>query len=610
MPMRARNYVYFREVTGRPAAPGFSYMMAKRPENFVTYYKSLTFSGMKSGFTATMCDVYTNRILGHQTFVSMIPVKGDAEQNAMAQELEEGIDLADDQLSYQRERSVMGTEAFWYGKGWMWFGDDGHKQPKILAVNLDELLWANLDDPDPYDVIWRQWAKRTELLQDKAIKGNAEREKAVLNAPSANPAFYFGAGTPDTTDIIPLLRAWSRPLAKDVPGRYVRVIGDLCIEDEKWEYPLPFEGWDYEVLPGSIVGKGIPEKTLQISQWIDGLLTRGVAADMRNGAGKWMVDENANVNPDTLGDLDAAICLYMNKEPTFVTPEPIGQYWLPRLQFLFELGRSVVHVSEAAVKGEMPAGITAAIAIEKYAQIDDQNFLEKIGRFEDFDKRAAYQKIMLFKRLNAKFKSGRRTFDWSTVKLNANFRINDLQAFNVGRLSQTVAGRIQIVEQMYANKQIDDKMYHKFLQTPDIPGLYRDLNAETNDIEKQLDNLVKSDDYIPPNPFCDFKYALKAVEVRFAREEFEGSPQDVLDRLMMWRSTILSFMNQQTSTDTPPSMAAGALPPTPDVAAVDPTAFTGAFTPPPIDPNAAPPPPLNLPPAPVLPLVNNSQVPA
>ncbi len=606
IPMRARNWTYYREMTGRPTPTAFAYGMAKRPDNFVRYYSSLQFSGMKSGFASTMADVYTNRLLGHQTFISMIPVKGDAEQNAMAQEIEEGIELADEQMGYQRERAVMGTEAFWYGRGWMYFGDDGQGNPCEQAVMLDELLFANLDDPFPYDVIWRRWAKKSELLEEKGIKGNKDAEQAILNAPTAFPAFYFG-GAPDCTDIIPLLCGWTRPISKETPGRYLRVVGDYCLSDEKWEYPLPFEGWDFEVLPGSLVGKGIAEKVLQVSQWIDGLLTRGVAADMRNGSGKWFVDENSNVNPDALGDLDAAICVYMNKMPEWRTPEPVGQYWLARLQFLFDLGRSIVHVSEAAVKGEMPAGITAAIAIEKYAQIDDQNFLEKIGRMEDFDKRAAYQKIMLFRRLNAKFKSGRRTFDWSTVKLNKNFRINDLEAFNVGRLSQTVAGRIQIVEQMRAANRIDDKTYNKFLQTPDIPGMFADLNAEVNDIQRQLDALVKGDDYIPPTPYMDFKYGKKAVEIRYAREEADGAPQDVLDRLAMWRATVMSFLKQEATPDTPPSVAAGA---TPEAAGLPPADAFAAPPLPPIDPNAPPPPVTPNPPPPSLPLLQNSAVPS
>src|SRR4030095_8495173 len=106
-------------------------------------------------------------------------------------------------------------------------------------------------------------------------------------------------------------------------------------------------------------------------------------SELRNGKPKWMVEENANVNSDALGDLDAAIVTFLGQQkPELVTPEPIGAYFLNHLNWLVNYGRSRVHVSEAAVKGDIPAGVTAAVAMEKYAQIDDQNFLEKIGRAE------------------------------------------------------------------------------------------------------------------------------------------------------------------------------------------------------------------------------------
>ncbi len=547
VPQRWRNFVFFREMTGRPASFQFAYGMAKRPETFTNYYRRFQFSGMKSRFAGTMCDVYTNRLLGHQTYVSMIPQKGNAEQNAMAREIEDGIDLADDQMRYQAERTTVCTEAFWYGAAAMYFGEDLNGNPIVQAVNPDELLYASYDDTNPYDVIWRTWGKKTELLEEH--QDNPEACEAILNAPCAEPAFYFGRGSPDCSDVVPLLQAWTRPLSKKTPGRYVKVIGEYTLKDEKWKYPHPFEWWAFNQLPGTMLGQGIAEILLQVSQWIDGLLTTQQECEVRAGHPKWMVEENSNVNPDTLGDLNAAIVSYMGTKPTLDAPEPIGRYSMQTLGFLMDLGRSMVHVSSASVKGEMPAGITAAIAIEKYAQIDDQNFLEKIGRLEDFDRRCAYQKIMLFKRLKAKFKSGRREFDWSTVPINDYFRVDDIQAYNVGRLSQTVSGRIQIVEQMRANNRIDDKMYNKFMQTPDIPGMFRDLNAQANNIDKQLDALIKSDDFIPPTPYMDFEYALQQVEMRMDREEAEGARQDVLDRLGMWRSVVMSYVKQKTTPD-------------------------------------------------------------
>lgn len=603
IPQRWRNLCFYRIMTGRPALSQFAYGMSKRPQSMIRYYGQFAFGGMKSGFAATMCDVYINRLLGHETVIEMITNAGDTEQQIQADDIDGWLEGGFDELNYWRERTTACIEALWYGTGFLKFGDDGQGTPQIKATNPDELLYSNPDDTDPYDVIQRVWAKKTELLEEH--KNNAEAVEAILHADTAYPAFYFGGPTLDCSDVIAYLEGWTRPIGK-IPGRHVKVFGDYTSLDEEWDYPHPFERWSYDELPGSILGKGITENLYQISDWIDALLSTIVDADQRAGAPKWAVEENSNVNPDVLGDLNGAIVSYLGAKPELIRPESIGDYAMNRIEFLMNWGRSRVHVSEAAMKGEVPAGITAAIAIEKIAQIDDQNFLEKIGRLEGLDRASAYQLLMLGKRLKPRFTrrgNSRKQLDWKSIKLNANFRINDMAAFNVGRLGQTVAGRVQMIETLKANGSLSQKRYLKYLAMPDTAGMFKDLTAGTTDIDMQLDELVKSKEYIPPTPFMNLDDAKEAVETRIAREETDKSPQHVLDNLFMWRQTILSFMKQNSTPDIPiePGEPAAVN------AAPAPDAFTG-ITPPGL-PGGAPPavPP---PPGPSLPMLNTSQIPA
>jgi len=607
MPQRWRNYVYYREMTGRPSLSQFMYGMAKRPESFVRYYSNFSFSGAKSGFAASMADVYTNRLLGHQTFVSMIPDDGNYDDRMQAEEIESWIEGGFDQLNWWRERTTGCIEAFWYGTGAWKFHDDGNGNPKITATNPDCLLYSNPDDTDPYDVIERVWAKKTDLLEQH--KDDTVAIDAIVNAPTAEPAFYFSrTGSLDCSDVVALLDCYTRPIGK-TPGRHVTCVGDFAFIDEKWEYPHPYELWCFDELPGCLFGQGIAEKLLQISQWVDGLLSTIQESELRAGAPKWMVEENSNANPDTLGDLNAAIVSYLGTKPELVTPEAIGQYALQHLEMLLSLGRSRVHVSESAVKGESPTGLTSGVALTKWAQIDDQNFLEKIGRLEELDKRAAYQLIMLGKRLEPDFiRTGRnkRKIAWKSIKLNPNFRINDLQAYNVGRLSQTVAGRIQLLKEMYAEGTIDKKLYVKYQQTPDINGMFSELNSDADSVQSQLDELVKSDEFIPPSPYMDHLFAKQQVEDRYQREIALKSPQHVLDRLSIWRAVVINYIAQNNTPD-------AAMQQEPAIPGATPTADPMAGAAPMSDPGMAQPMPgAGMPPEaapPSLPLLNNSMAP-
>lgn len=558
IPTRWRNYVYFREMTGRPSMGQLAYGMSKRPATFVTYYSSFQFSGIKSRFCASMADVYINRLLGHQTFISFIPDKGDFEQTKQCEDWESWVEGGFDQLGYWNQRTMAGIEMIWYGTGFITFEEDSQGNPVIGTAHMDEMLYSNPDDPDPFDVIRRRWGKKTELLEK--YEDNPAACEAIANAETAYPAFYFGAGTMDCTDIVPYLEAYTKPMGKD-PGRHVECVGDFVLTDEPWNYPHPYEAMQFNQLPGSMFGQGIAEVLLQISQWIDGILTTMQEAEQRGGAGKWLYDENSNVNPDALGDTVAAAVSYLGKPPEYITPEGIGEWSLKHLDMLMNMGRQIVHVSEQAVKGEAPKAFTSGVALEKYSEIDDQTFLEKISRLEEFDRRCAYQLLMLGQRTKCQFirrGSERRAIKFADLKWNPDFRLTNIQAFNVGRLSQTVAGRTQVLKEMYAEKTIDKKLYIKYQQTPDIPGMFSELNSGADSIQEQLDDLVKSSDYQPPSPWMDYDFAIQAVESKLNKAVANGLPQDVIDRLSLWRATV---KNLQAQNATPPTVPATAGPP-------------------------------------------------
>ena len=154
-----------------------------------------------------------------------------------------------------------------------------------------------------------------------------------------------------------------------------------------------------------------------------------------------------------------------------------------------------------------------------------------------------------------------------------------------------MAGRIEVLKEMYAEKTIDKKLYIKYQQTPDIPGMFSELNSDVDAIQGQLDALIKSDEYIPPSPYMDFPFAIQTAENRFSRALADKSPQAVLDRLSMWIATVKNMQAQNT---TPPSIPQ---PPAPGPGA-GPVPAPGGFglQPPAEAPNIAP-----IAPAPILP---------
>lgn len=553
MPIRFRHCTYFRLMTGRPALATWNYALARRPPSMAAFYAQFEFGGMKSGVAATMADVYVNRMLGHQTYIEFVKQASDWSSRFEAEKRQMFVEAAWRSLGYFQERTTMGTEGIWYGTGFLWFGDDGQGNPSIEAVNGDELLFSNPDDPNPFDVIRRRWRRRTELLAE--YEGNDEACEAIINAPEVYPAFNFD--DMDCGDICAYFEAVSQPLSKKLPGRRVVVVGNRCLRDEKWEDPLPLEGWQYAQMPGSQFGQGIPEQVIQLSTWVDELLAKAQDNDMRSGD-KVAAEVNADVNPDAMGGANMGLVTYNRTAPTVLQMTPTGSNLVEHAKQVAEWIRQRCHVSEIGVSGQPPPGVEAAVAIQALSNIEATVFLEKIGRLETLDRRAAYQTLLMGKRLGLKFAlpgHSDQAIEWKELKVPSKFDINEIEAFNIGRLSQEIPGQVEKLTQLFAQGVLDKKRFLRFLPFPDMMGLYRELNAGADDVQNALDKLVKADAFIPPSPFIDFEYAKEQVESRYDREEADGAKQDVLDRLSMWRSQLMEMQAQNATPDEPQGFA-------------------------------------------------------
>ena len=567
MPRRWNSYRFFRCMTGRPQFASFAYAMARRPSNFMSFYGQAEFQPMKAGFSGGLGDVYVNRLFAHTTFVEFVPEKGDFTQRQLAEELTPWCEDEFETSGFWEAYGQMGLDALYYGTGFIKFCKGLKKHGKCESTNPDELLFANEDEPNPQEVIQRVWTTKEDALTKHGK--TQEARDAIMKAQSAYPAFYFGPGTLNTENIIALLEGWSLPNSKGEPGRHVLCIGEYTLVDEPWTDPeLPFERFAFHELPSSIYGQGLAELTLQFSEWIDEILQTMQESDIRSGTGKWLLEENSNVNVDALGDTNAAAVTYLGKEPKFITPDPINRYALDRLQMLVDMGMKRVHVSVNAVTGEVPKALTSAIAVERWAQIDDANFAEMIGRLEKVVVRSSYQLLRLAKRQKPSTKRpgrDKQIIDWDRLQIDGDRPIM-MDGFNVGRLGQTVAGKTQQLEKMVADGGITRQVYNKYLQVPDIDNLMDEINAPVEGVSRMLENLIMGGKYIPPSPFFDLGYAKQAVEARIILEGNEGTPEDVLDRLRMWRSAVIALKIQQTTPDAAPgpvnAAATGITPPT------------------------------------------------
>lgn len=564
IPRRFQNLTYFRHFTGRPVIGSYAYGMARRPSNFVSYYGDSQFSPPRFNLIGTCADVYVTRLLVHETFIEMVPEDGNDTQRMLALDVSNYIEAGFTELGYWEARKAMGINALAYGSGFLKWTESYDGKPEVTAPSPDELLFANYDDPDPKEYIHRIWARREDVLDRWGTTDEARA--AILNAPTANEAFFFGPGKLATGDIIPLVyglraRHAGKDEASRKPGREVLCVGNFTIFDKEWlDDDLNLDKYDFGEVPSSLFGAGIPEQLLSINEEMDEYLAVEQESFLRSGTGKWFYDEAGNINVDALGDTIASgISVAPGaKYPEYVTPDPITERGAERFDRMRKLGMQRVHISENAVAGETPKALTSSVALESWAKIDDVNFAEKIDRLEKTDLKSGYQLVRLSKKLKPDFTragSNRQIIAWNKLKITDK-TIVGLKGFNVGRLGQTYSGKEQTVNSMLASGSIDRATANKYLQVPDTQRMLNELNAPETGVDNALDKLLFADDYIPPPSFVNPQYAKQAVEARIIIEGERETDEEKIDRLRMWRAAVLEIIQQQNT----PDQAFGAAP--------------------------------------------------
>lgn len=580
---RWRSLVYYRHFTGRPTSAQFAYGMASRPSSY-TYYRGFAFNPPTYNAIASCADVYVNRLLRQQMFMSIVPERGAFEQRQQSEMIQMWVEAGLHEIGFWKAFTKMGLDGLCYGSGIIKIAEALTKKIGCFRVHRDELLYENEDEDDPNSVIQRVWANREDVM-DRFGKDEASR-KAIENCDSAFPAFYFGATPLDCSNVIPLLAGYRKQHVDGSPGRHVLAVQNYAIVDEPYVEPdLPYIQWDFHQLPSGVFGQGLCEILLRIQEEIDRQMAADTENSMRGGWPKWLAHVDSGVNPAALGDTSWGVVKWSG--PPYAKPEPVNPPSLiaeqvTRVDRLIKFAEKRAHISEVAIKGESGAGANASgVAQEKRTQIDDANFAEMGRRLEEVAEAAAGKLIRLGIKLKPSFTlpgRNRQLIDWKSVHILDSATVG-IEAIGMSRFPQSISGRQELLDNMLANGAISRQLHSRFSQVPDTDRLQDEINAPQDSVDKMLSDILRSGEYEPPMPFMDLDYAKVAAEVRYMLEVKMGAPRNSLDDVLSWRAAVMELIAQRDTPDeptvvTPPGVTPGG----PPVGAAPPAAGFGDQT--------------------------------
>lgn len=550
---RWRSLVFYRHFTGRPTSAQFCYGMARRPSAYA-YYRGFAFQPPTYNLIESCSDVYVNRLFRQPMFMSIVPERGNFSQRQQSKMLQMWVEAGLHCIGFWEKLTLMGLDGLCFGSGVLKIAETMAKKIGCYRVHRDELLYENEDEDDSNAVIQRVWANREDVLD--RFGTSKEIREAIEKCDSAYPAFYFGGGVLDTSNVIPLLAGYRRKRVNGRAGRYVLAVQNYTIADEDYDDDeLPFLQWDWHQLPGGIFGKGLAETLLRIQEEIDRVWAADTENSMRGGWPKVIAHADSGVNPAALGDTSYALVKWSglpHMKPEYVEPPTMGEVNGARIDRLVRYGKEQAHISDQAIQGRQVSGAGAsAVAREKESQIDDANFAEMGGRLERVAEKATVKLIKLGKKLKPAFTMPghrRQLIKWEAVQM---FNENSvgIEAIGMSRFPQSIGGRQQILDTMLANGQISRQMHSRWSQIPDVDGLQDRLNAPHDCVDQMLDEILSTGEYNPPLPFMDLDYAKVASEVFYQLERAMGTPQDALDNILAWRAAVMELIVQRDTPD-------------------------------------------------------------
>jgi hypothetical protein len=359
------------------------------------------------------------------------------------------------------------------------------------------------------------------LVDRSVLKALFPEEKNKID--SAEQAFPDNA--PDTqktaSDQVMVVEAWHLPSSKTAgDGRHVIATTNGIIDDEQYKKNyFPFEFMHYSRRLTGLWSQGLSEQLAGTQIEINKILVTISKSISLVGVPRVFVEDGSKVVKAHLNDNIGAIVTYRGTKPQYEVAPCVPQEMYAQLQRLIEYAYQQSGVSALAATSQKPAGLNSGEAIRNYDDLQSDRFAELSQRYSDFYRKLAikmFEKACEIAERDGKYqtiypdKDGSREIDLPAIKeLTDNPFV--IQCYDSSSLPRDPAGRLAKVAEMMQAGLIAPDEGRRLLGFPDLEQVDRLAIAAEERILKQLDDIVESGKYSPPDPYTDIAKAIQLV---------------------------------------------------------------------------------------------------
>jgi hypothetical protein len=380
---------------------------------------------------------------------------------------------------------------------------------------------------------------------DRKTQKGREAYARLADVPGEDPISGKLSGD---SDMVALVEAWHLPTYDEAGDgrRAVAFDGGLVeVGDWKREY-FPFTKFSWNSRRVGWWGQPLAEIVLPIQLQLNHFLEKERIAIDHMCVPRWLLPIGSGVSLDAINDDPRGSILEYNSDkppPQPFTANAMPPQFYERLDKLKSEAFELAGISQLSASAVKPAGLNAAVALQEYRDAEEQRLVIPGQRFEEAHVQLA--KLMInearwlyhekgLKDLKARAPGSKfiEEIKWSDVDLREDQYT--IQRFPSALLPNSVAGRLQRVEDLIQGGWIDREEGLRLLDAPDLERIVSPRLASLEAIRRQIDLILEDGDYSSPEAYLEPSRALAVAQGEFLTAQAQGAPEDRLDLLDRW----------------------------------------------------------------------------
>jgi hypothetical protein len=561
----SRNY-------GDVAGPGMG-MRGFRQNATPTRVSKLSLNVSKS-----VADTYVALVTEDPVKIQFLTSDGAWELQQRAKELEKFVDgIYYDQDLHEKD-ALYELDVAKYGTAWEFYFEDDSDPKGPRAECRRVMPWCVLlDDTEAQIGKLRTlflivYADRADLLEEFEDKPDC----AAKIRTASSTVFDLGANNAGMTeveiqDLVATVYSWHLPRTSESgDGRWVRVLGDVVLEQGEWaDLEFPAEPL-YRLAPGEgMWGSSLVDELRGIQQAVNTKTRMIDRSDHLLGAGHWLVPNGAHINTNAMDNQIGSIIRHdPGMPPQFVSVQPVAETIYQERDRLVQYAYEIIGLNQMSTTGTVPAGIKSGRAMRTFGDIQQKRFKPAYQQFQGFHLRRTKQILNLARKIGAKFPNyevkaaGKDTM--AAVKwAGANLKESEftLKLYPTNALADDPAERIEQVTEIQG---LPPEM-KRLLDFPDLAAEASYENASYELVMKCASRILEQGEkgYQAPEVYMDLPNAIKRMQLVRVKAKLDGVPDDKLRLLQNWiaQAVELKESPEFAAMNPPPPMPPGAMPP-------------------------------------------------